>query len=72
MDRARGKLPAQGLHSLRYRAEEKRRGGGGGKGVRRRGRETEEEVVLRMEASEGFEVLVQGLNESMGMCLPVR
>jgi hypothetical protein len=69
VDRGRGKLPQQAMHTLMHKAEERSRGV---KTVRRRGKETMEDVDLRVQGEKGFEAMVAGLNESMGLCLPVR
>jgi len=36
------------------------------------GRDREEEGRVRARSEKGFEMVVAGLNESMGLCLPVR
>jgi len=44
-----------------------------GKAARRKGRRAREpDETIRAQSERGFEAMVAGLNESMGLCLPVR
>jgi len=75
MERSRGKRPKFEL-AMQESEDATGKGDAGGdvgKGQRRKGRRAREpDEAIRAQSERGFEAMVAGLNESMGLCLPVR
>jgi len=73
MERSKGMRPKSELQESGHRSGKGNVEGDVEKGQRRKGRRAREpDEAIRAQSERGFEVMVAGLNESMGLCFPVR